>query len=76
MTVAGAAQANFAWILLGTGILVGGFWYWLRREGSPVLLDRILLRLPYFGGLMRMYATSQLMRTPGAQLRQGQVRPR
>jgi type IV pilus assembly protein PilC len=28
-----------------------------------VTLDRGLLRLPYFGGLMRMYATSQLMRT-------------
>jgi type IV pilus assembly protein PilC len=63
MAVAGAAQANVALILLGTGILVGGFWYWLRREGSPVLLDRALLRVPYFGGLMRMYATSQLMRT-------------
>jgi type IV pilus assembly protein PilC len=28
-----------------------------------VTLDRALLRVPYFGGLMRMYATSQLMRT-------------
>jgi type IV pilus assembly protein PilC len=37
--------------------------YWLRREGSSVAMDAALLRLPYFGGLMRMYATSQLMRT-------------
>ena len=37
--------------------------YWLRREGSGVTLDGALLRVPYFGGLMRMYATSQLMRT-------------
>ena len=37
--------------------------YWLRREGSGVAVDRVLLRLPYFGGLMRMYATSQLART-------------
>ena len=42
---------------------MGGLWYWLRREDSPVTLDRALLRVPYFGGLMRMYATSQLMRT-------------
>jgi len=63
MAVATAAQANIEWIVLVVGIAVGGFWYWRRREDSPVVLDRILLRLPYFGGLMRMYATSQLMRT-------------
>jgi type IV pilus assembly protein PilC len=37
--------------------------YWLRREGAGVALDGALLRLPYFGRLMRMYATSPLMRT-------------
>jgi type IV pilus assembly protein PilC len=36
---------------------------WLRREKSGILLDRLLLRLPYIGSLMRMYATSQLART-------------
>jgi type IV pilus assembly protein PilC len=44
-------------------LAAGGAWYWLRREGSGVVLDAALLRLPYFGALMRMYATSQLMRT-------------
>ncbi len=63
MAVSTAVQANIESIVLGVGVAVGGFWYWRRREGSPVVLDRILLRLPYFGGLMRMYATSQLMRT-------------
>ncbi len=61
--MATAIRAHLLWILLAVGIAVGGLWYWLRREGSPVVLDRALLRLPYFGGLMRMYATSQLMRT-------------
>ena len=37
--------------------------YWSRRAGFGLSLDRWLLSLPYFGGLMRMYATSQLMRT-------------
>jgi type IV pilus assembly protein PilC len=37
--------------------------YWVRREGSAIAIDRALLNLPYFGALMRMYATSQLMRT-------------
>ncbi|MGD8897210.1 MAG: type II secretion system F family protein [Acidobacteriota bacterium] len=63
MAVAAAIRANLLWILLTVGIAGAGLWYWLRREDSPVALDRALLRLPYFGGLMRMYATSQLMRT-------------
>lgn len=63
LAVAAFVKAHLFWILLGMGIGVGGFWYWFRKEGSSVILDRVLLRLPYFGGLMRMYATSQLMRT-------------
>ena len=51
-----------AWIALIT---------WLRREGSAVILDRALLRVPYIGGLMRMYATSQLSRTLSALLTGG-----
>jgi type IV pilus assembly protein PilC len=51
------------WILL---ILVGtvlGTTFWLRQEGSAKTIDWILLRVPYLGGLMLMYATSQLCRT-------------
>jgi type IV pilus assembly protein PilC len=61
--VATALRARLPLILLGLGIAGLSALYWLRREGSGVALDRALLRLPYFGGLMRMYATSQLMRT-------------
>ncbi len=52
-------------LAIGTtlAVLAGLGWAWLRREGSGVVVDRMLLRLPYFGRLMRMYATSQLART-------------
>ena len=63
LALATTVRSNILWIVLGIGILVTSSVYWLRREGSGVVLDRTLLRLPYFGGLMRMYATSQLMRT-------------
>jgi type IV pilus assembly protein PilC len=63
LAVATTVRSNLLWIVLGVGALVTFALYWLRREGSGVVLDRTLLRLPYFGGLMRMYATSQLMRT-------------
>jgi type IV pilus assembly protein PilC len=61
--LATAVRSNILWIVLAIGMLVVSVVYWLRREGSGVALDRALLGLPYFGGLMRMYATSQLMRT-------------
>jgi type IV pilus assembly protein PilC len=63
LAVATTLRANVLWIALGLGVVVVSVVSWLRREGSAVALDRGLLRLPYFGGLMRMYATSQLMRT-------------
>jgi type IV pilus assembly protein PilC len=63
LAVATGVRANMVWIALVLGLLVVSAVSWLRREGSAVTLDRALLRLPYFGGLMRMYATSQLMRT-------------
>jgi type IV pilus assembly protein PilC len=63
LAVATTLRGNLVFILLGLGMTVLAGLYWLRREGSGVALDALLLRLPYFGGLMRMYATSQLMRT-------------
>jgi len=63
LAFATTVRANLLWIVLGAGLLVFSAVYWLRREGAGVALDRALLRLPYFGGLMRMYATSQLTRT-------------
>jgi len=61
--VATAVRANVMWILLALAAAGLSVVYWLRREGAGVAVDRALLRLPYFGGLMRMYATSQLSRT-------------
>jgi type IV pilus assembly protein PilC len=63
LAVATGIRANLLWIVLGLGLAIVSVVSWLRKEGSGVALDRALLRLPYFGGLMRMYATSQLMRT-------------
>jgi len=63
LAVATTLRANVLFILIAIGIAGVSVLYWLRREGAGVALDAALLRLPYFGGLMRMYATSQLMRT-------------
>lgn len=63
MALATAVRANLLWIVLGVAAAAVSVRAWLRREGSGLVLDRLLLRVPYLGGLMRMYATSQLART-------------
>jgi type IV pilus assembly protein PilC len=61
--VAGFLKTNIAFIVLGLVLLVLAAVYWLRREGAGVAVDQALLRVPYLGRLLRMYATSQLTRT-------------
>lgn len=63
IVVATAISTNIVWILLAAGMGIAWLVTWYRREGSGLVLDRWLLRVPYVGGLMRMYASSQLART-------------
>ena len=63
MGTADAVRSNLLWIVSAIALVVGGAVAWWRRPGSRVVLDRFLLGVPYFGRLVRMYATSQLMRT-------------
>jgi type IV pilus assembly protein PilC len=63
LAVATSLRGSVQWILLAVALLVAAGLYWLRREKTGAALDRALLKLPYFGTLLRMYATSQLMRT-------------
>jgi type IV pilus assembly protein PilC len=61
--VADTVHRNLLWIglaLAGGGVALSS---WLQRPTSGLVIDRVLLRLPYLGGLVRMYATSQLTRT-------------
>jgi type IV pilus assembly protein PilC len=63
LAIATTVKENILWILLAVAGVVVTFLLWRQRAGSAIVIDRALLRLPYFGGLIRMYATSQLMRT-------------
>jgi type IV pilus assembly protein PilC len=62
---------NLLWIVLGLGGTVAGWLLWSRREGAGIVIDRMLLRIPYLGRLMGMYATGQLSRTLAALLSGG-----
>jgi len=63
LAVATVVRQNLLWIVLGVGLGAFALWSWLQRESSGPTLDRALLKLPYLGRLVLMYATSQLMRT-------------
>jgi type IV pilus assembly protein PilC len=63
MSTSVTLRHNLLWIVLGLAAIIVFTVSWLRREGSGLLVDRALMRLPLVGRLMRMYATSQLART-------------
>ena len=63
MAVSTTIRANLLWVFLLLLAAVAGAVLYLRRPGAGVAVDRFLLRVPYVGRLMRMYATSQLSRT-------------
>jgi type IV pilus assembly protein PilC len=63
MRASALVRGGFVWIALALAAAALSGALWLRRPGSGETLDRVLLRLPYLGGMLRMYATSQLART-------------
>jgi type IV pilus assembly protein PilC len=64
-------RRHILWVLLALAVVVVFTASWLRREGSGLIVDRTLMRIPMVGRLLRMYATSQLARTLSALLTGG-----
>jgi type IV pilus assembly protein PilC len=71
LTVATTLRSQI-WLIL---IAVGGggvlFYTWSRREASRVTIDRYLLKLPFLGPVLHLFATSQLTRSLGTLLAGG-----
>jgi len=62
---------NAFWVVLALVAGFVAFKAWARQENSAIVMDRLLLSVPYLGRLMKMYATSQLTRTLSALLQGG-----
>jgi type IV pilus assembly protein PilC len=71
MGLALGLKRNVYWLGLAVVASWLAFKAWARREDSAVIIDRAMLSVPYLGGLMRMYSTSQLARTLSALLQGG-----
>jgi len=68
------AQTLSDHILIILAVLVGGgafFYVWSKRPGSKATIDRFLLKLPFLGHVMHLFATSQLTRSLGTLLNGG-----
>jgi type IV pilus assembly protein PilC len=63
MAFSTTVRANLLWVVLLVAAAAVGVTWLLRQPGAGVKVDRMLLRVPYLGHLMRMFATSQLART-------------
>ena len=63
LALAEALSSNVLILVLATGAALVAFVVWRRREGSGIVMDRLFLRVPFAGAMMRMYGTSQLART-------------
>ncbi len=64
-------RENLVWLVGGFGGAAALWLTWTRRAGSGAVIDRLLLRIPFIGRLMSMYATGQLSRTLAALLQGG-----
>jgi type IV pilus assembly protein PilC len=58
-----AAAGNLLAIGAAAVLLVAGVVIWVRQAGQRARLDRLMLRLPFFGGVARRFAVSQVART-------------
>lgn len=61
------------WHLTFAGIFLSIFWFnkWRKSERGKPVMDRLLLRVPVLGSLLRMVAITRFARTLGTLLRSG-----
>jgi type IV pilus assembly protein PilC len=62
---------NFFWIFIGVVLLGYALKKYYATEKGRMLVDRLLLRLPVFGDLLRKAAVSRFSRTMGTMLSSG-----
>lgn len=59
------------WILLGVALVAGAAWQWLATEKGRTWRDRLKLRLPVAGAILRSLAIARFCRVLGTLLQNG-----
>jgi type IV pilus assembly protein PilC len=65
LTAATTVRAQLWLILLALFGGIAFFYAWSKREGSKRILDGFVLKLPFIGPVLHLFATSQLTRSLG-----------
>jgi len=63
LTFANTVREHYLLLLFLETLSGLAFYVWSRQKSSHATIDRIKLRLPYFGELLRLFSTSQLTRS-------------
>lgn len=58
-----AIQTNLYWLIPALLLLAFGLYTWQRTAGGRLAIDRLLLRLPIFGDLIRQMSAAQFSRS-------------
>lgn len=64
-------QANVLYIFIGLISFIAAFLFWLSTASGRLMFDKILLKLPVFGTLVRRSAVARFTRTLGTLLSSG-----
>ena len=64
-------QSNFLYLFFGTLGLAGLFLWWKKTPGGALMFDKILLRTPVFGNLVRKSSVARFTRTLSTLLASG-----
>jgi len=64
-------KSNFVYLLGGIIVVAVGFIYWIKTPQGRSQFDRLLLRMPIFGNLVRKASVARFTRTLGTLLSSG-----
>ncbi len=71
LTVATTLRDHILIIGACLAVAIGLFYAWSKREGSKAIVDHYMLKLPFIGPVLHLFATSQLTRSLGTLLAGG-----
>ncbi|MCK4462198.1 MAG: type II secretion system F family protein [candidate division Zixibacteria bacterium] len=64
-------QSNFLYLIFGTLGLAGLFMWWKKTPGGALMFDKLLLKTPVFGNLVRKSSVARFTRTLSTLLSSG-----
>ncbi|MFQ5454044.1 MAG: type II secretion system F family protein [Candidatus Zixiibacteriota bacterium] len=71
LTISNFLQDNFIYLTIGAIVAFGVFLWWKKTPGGALLYDRILLRIPVIGNLIKKSSVARFTRTLGTLLASG-----